>query len=120
MSACVEPGALSGISSRRVLETRVHVTDCRTAAEQILAWARAGRPGYVCAATVHMLMEAHDTPEFRRVLEEASLVTADGMPVAWALRLLGTPGAQRVCGPDLMQELCALAARTEVPIGLYG
>jgi N-acetylglucosaminyldiphosphoundecaprenol N-acetyl-beta-D-mannosaminyltransferase len=35
----------------------------------------------------------------------ANLATPDGMPVVWALRLLGQR-AERVYGPDLMQAVC--------------
>src|SRR5262249_15582986 len=38
----------------------------------------------------------------------------------WALHALGHPRATRLYGPDLMAEFCARAARTGVPIYLYG
>ncbi|MBI4872138.1 MAG: WecB/TagA/CpsF family glycosyltransferase [Candidatus Riflebacteria bacterium] len=108
------------IESRRVLATRVDAVDYDAASRAILQRARSGEPAYVCVATVHMLMEAHDSPEFQGVLERASLVTADGVPVVWALRLLGAQGATRVCGPELMPLLCGRAAAEDLPIGLFG
>jgi N-acetylglucosaminyldiphosphoundecaprenol N-acetyl-beta-D-mannosaminyltransferase len=50
----------------------------------------------------------------------ADLVTADGMPLAWALRLLGVRAAPRVYGPRLMLALCAGAARAGIPVALFG
>ncbi len=54
-------------------------------------------------------------------LNQFDLVTADGQPVRWALRLLhGVNLPERVYGPTLMQRLCAEAAREGFPIFLYG
>ncbi len=110
----------TALASARVVGMRIDATTCEDATARMLAWASAGKPAYVCTATVQMVMEAHDHPEFRPVVEEADLVTADGMPLAWAQRLLGVPHATRVCGPELMPSLCAAAAAAGVPVGLYG
>jgi N-acetylglucosaminyldiphosphoundecaprenol N-acetyl-beta-D-mannosaminyltransferase len=67
-----------------------------------------------------MIMEAYDDPTFAEVVDGADLVTPDGVPLVWALRLLGVEGATRVYGPDLMRVLCEMAARESLPIGLYG
>ena len=42
---------------------------------------------------------------FRDAFRVASLVTADGMPLVWASRLLGTPLPERVAGSDLVEDL---------------
>jgi N-acetylglucosaminyldiphosphoundecaprenol N-acetyl-beta-D-mannosaminyltransferase len=50
----------------------------------------------------------------------AGLLVPDGIGVVWAARLLGDVRMTRVTGADLMQELCALAARRSYPVYLYG
>jgi N-acetylglucosaminyldiphosphoundecaprenol N-acetyl-beta-D-mannosaminyltransferase len=67
-----------------------------------------------------MAMEAHDDLRLQRILNEADLITPDGMPLVWALKLLGIRQATRVYGPDLTLHICRAAAEKEVPIGLYG
>jgi N-acetylglucosaminyldiphosphoundecaprenol N-acetyl-beta-D-mannosaminyltransferase len=67
-----------------------------------------------------MLMEAHDSPAFRHTLNRADLLTPDGMPLVWALRMLGVRSAERVYGPELTLRVCAAARDRRVPIGLYG
>lgn len=74
----------------------------------------------VCHGNVHMVMTAHDEPEFARVVEGADLVTHDGMPLVWAMRFLGHTGVERVYGPHLMLFVCQAAAKRGIPIGLYG
>jgi len=65
-------------------------------------------------------MESFDSPDFRRVLLEADLVTPDGMPVVWSLRLTGDRRATRVYGPDLTLLILEAAAREGLPVGFYG
>ena len=43
-------------------------------------------------------------PELAKVLRRAELVVADGMPLVWLSRLLGTPLPERVAGADLVTE----------------
>lgn len=66
------------------------------------------------------LVEASEDPEFKRVLEEADIVNADGMSVVWASRLLGTPVPERVTGIDTIPYLLRLSAERGWPIYLLG
>ena len=106
--------------SRRILGMRVDATTYADAARAILDMAESGRGGMTCVATVHMVMEAFDAPDFQRLVNAADLVTSDGVPLVWALRWLGIPRAQRVYGPDLTPVVCREAARRGVPVGFYG
>ena len=111
---------MRSLPSRRVLGMRVDATPYEDASRRVLRWAREGRSGYVCVATVHMTMEAFDSPAFRQVVNGADLVTPDGRPLVWALRGLGVRGASQVRGTDLTTHVVERAARENVPIGLYG
>ena len=105
---------------RDILNMHVDVTSYADAAGRVLDWAAEGSSRYVCAANVHMVMESHDDPAFQKVVNGADLVTPDGVPLVWALKLLGVSDATRVYGPDLTLHVCELAAKRKVPIGLYG
>ncbi|HSK37209.1 MAG TPA: WecB/TagA/CpsF family glycosyltransferase, partial [Actinomycetota bacterium] len=80
----------------------------------------AGESRYVCVATVNNLIEGVDDPGYNALMEQADLVTPDGMPLVWGLRLLGVRDASRVYGPDLTPLVCEAAARRGVPVGFYG
>jgi N-acetylglucosaminyldiphosphoundecaprenol N-acetyl-beta-D-mannosaminyltransferase len=108
------------LQSRRILRTRVDATSYRHATGQVLDWAAAGESRYVCVATVNNLIEGCDDPGYNALMEAADLVTPDGMPLVWGLRLLGVPDASRVYGPDLTPLVCEEAARRVVPVGFYG
>jgi N-acetylglucosaminyldiphosphoundecaprenol N-acetyl-beta-D-mannosaminyltransferase len=114
-------GALSvEVPTRRVLGMRVDATSYQHATAEILRWGGLGESGYVCIATVNNVIEAYDDPAYRQVMDGADLVTPDGVPLVWALRLLGVDGATRVYGPDLTPILCERAAALGVPVGFYG
>jgi N-acetylglucosaminyldiphosphoundecaprenol N-acetyl-beta-D-mannosaminyltransferase len=108
------------LASRHVLGMRVDATSYEDASRRAVRWAREGRSAYVCVATVHMTMETFDSAAFRRVVNEADLVTPDGRPLVWALKSLGVKGASQVRGTDLTTRVAELAALESVPIGLYG
>jgi len=52
----------------------------------------------------------HDA-ELRRILQEADMATADGMPLVWSARLLGVPIEGRVTGADMVPALAERAAQ---------
>jgi N-acetylglucosaminyldiphosphoundecaprenol N-acetyl-beta-D-mannosaminyltransferase len=92
--------------------------------EQVMDWMEAmiaaGERGYVTAAAVNLVMSAREEPATLAATLGATLAVPDGMPLVWALRLLGHRRATRVYGPDLMAGFCARAARVGTPIYLYG
>jgi N-acetylglucosaminyldiphosphoundecaprenol N-acetyl-beta-D-mannosaminyltransferase len=69
-------------------------------------WIADRAPTYVCATTVHGIMESQFSEELRQIHNNAGLVTPDGMPLVWLTRLQGYAHVQRVYGPDLMLALC--------------
>ena len=108
------------VAAHRILGMRVDATSYSHAAQQILRWARRAESRYVCVATVNNVIEAYDDPAYGAIMEAADLVTPDGMPLVWGLRLLGVAGATRVYGPDLTPVVCRLAAENGIPVGFYG
>lgn len=120
MSQSIANPAENVLEARHVLGMRVDATSYSDAIGRILAWSEQAESRYVCVSTVHMVMEAYDDPGFQRIVNGADLVTSDGMPLVWALRLLGVPHATRVYGPDLTPLLCEAAAGLGIPVGFYG
>ena len=99
---------------------RVDATSYYASAQQVVNWARRRESRYVCVANVHVLMEAYDSDRFRKVVNQADLVTPDGMPLVWMMRARGVQNQQRVYGPTLMLRILESAARENIPVGFYG
>ena len=108
------------MDSRFTLGMRVDNTTYDDATRRIIDWARGGESRYVCVATVHMVMESHDSDRFRGFVNGADLVTADGMPLVWSLRAQGMREASRVYGPHLTESVVRAAEREHLPVGFYG
>jgi N-acetylglucosaminyldiphosphoundecaprenol N-acetyl-beta-D-mannosaminyltransferase len=108
------------MTTSAVLGMRVNVTTYAGATSTIRDWASEGTSKYVCIASVNNVMESYDSPQFQRVMNEADLVTPDGMPVVWGLRLLGNKNATRVYGPDLTPVLLEMAESSGLPVAFYG
>lgn len=103
-----------------VIDINVSETSYEDATRQIQYWAQAGESRVVYATSVHGTMEAHDVIEFRDILNRADLITPDGTPLVWMLRLKGVRNQQRVYGPTLMLHVLEMAAREKIAIGFYG
>ena len=110
----------SGLQSRYILGMRVDATSYGDAAMRVARWAKAGESRFVCIASVNNVMEAHDDHEFLSIMNDADLVTPDGMPLVWGLRRLGLPHASRVYGPDLTPAVLTKASEEGIPVGFYG
>ncbi len=110
----------STIRSEHIVSIDVNAMDYETGVEYVVDRLRFGKGGYTCLANVHMVMEAHDDPTFAGVVNGASLVASDGMPLLWMLRRLGHAYAKRVYGPTFTLHLCARAEEEDLPIALYG
>lgn len=65
-------------------------------------------------------MEAQRDSEFRGILDQALLVTPDGMPTVWVGRLQGHSQMRRVFGPDLMLAVCHASVKVGFTHFLYG
>ena len=119
----VRDGARLCSKDARILGMRVDHVEFDTATALISDWAAAapGSGRVVCAANVHMAMEAHDDPGFRAIVNAADLVVPDGVPMVWAQRALGLPQQRRVrVTPDLLLELFAICEARGIRLGLYG
>ncbi len=66
------------------------------------------------------IMAARHDPEFRHILNTASLAVPDGFGLHFAARRQGQRIAERITGVDLMSEIAALAAREGGRVFLLG
>jgi N-acetylglucosaminyldiphosphoundecaprenol N-acetyl-beta-D-mannosaminyltransferase len=107
-------------NEKKILGLHVDTTTYQDVTKEIMNWAINGENRYVCVANVHMVMEAYDDATLRKVVNQADLVTPDGMPLVWMLRRLGHPLEDRVYGPTLTLRVLEAAARQGIPVGFYG
>ena len=81
---------------------------------------RDGRPSFFITAPTHYAMLTEEEPDLRTINDRAAFIVADGKPLVWASRMLGTPLPERVAGSDLIFHLCEEAARQGFRVFLLG
>jgi len=67
-------------------------------------------PHQIVVVNVAKLVKAKADRKLRRIINEADLVGADGVPLVWLSKLLRDPIPSRVNGTDLMEKLVERAA----------
>jgi N-acetylglucosaminyldiphosphoundecaprenol N-acetyl-beta-D-mannosaminyltransferase len=92
----------------------------RWIASELRSPSRQTRPLLVMGPNAHIVTTAQRSPEFRTALAAADLCVADGISILLAGLMLGQPIPERVTGGDLMEQLCALAARENLSVFFLG
>lgn len=92
------------------------------AVETILTLASSEASYYVVTPNVDhiVLLEDESLLEFKKSYDEADVVLADGMPIVWASKILGSPLKAKVSGSDITPALCKMASVTGHKIFLLG
>lgn len=87
---------------------------------QVEAAVRGGPRIQIVPGNVDFVMKARRDPAFKALLNQLSLIVADGVPITWAAALLGTPLARRVSGTDLVWRCAEISAKTGAAVALIG
>lgn len=88
--------------------------------QQIMQWASEKKPSMICVANVHMFIEAQRDTGFLKLVQGADMVTPDGKPLCWALKLLYGTRQQRVAGMDLLPDLLERMGNDAMSVYFYG
>lgn len=114
-------------ATRRRLRRRVRVAgvaiDPMTEGEvvdHVVAALKRGEGGHLVTPNIDISRIVARDERARGFVEGADLAVADGMPLVWAARLLGTPLPGRVAGADLIWSLSEAAAFYRHPVYLLG
>ena len=75
---------------------------------------------YICISNVHSCIESFKDNKFKKAHNSANLALADGRPIFWALRLLGSKNAKHLPGYYVTEKLCELAHQKKLSVGFYG
>lgn len=86
----------------------------------IEAAVEAGARLRIVPGNVDTVMKARSSADYRKLMDDASLVIADGVPIVWAASLLGVPLKGRVSGTDLVWHTAGISARLQAPVALIG
>ena len=108
------------MNKKKIIYSMVSTGSYHSFVEEIIKLGKGKVSEYVCIANVHMLIEAFWDSSFNQVLNRASIVTPDGMPLAKGIGLLYSTRQARVAGMDLMADLMNACEYEKLSIFLYG
>lgn len=80
----------------------------------------AGQRGWLCTVNVAISMMMRSNKRLQKFVEKAGIVVADGQPIVWCASWFGQRLPERVTGVDLVDAICARAARMGKGIYLLG
>lgn len=75
---------------------------------------------FVVTANPEIVMKAREDEQYKKVIDQATYITADGIGVVKAAQLLNKPIPERVTGYDTTLDLLALAQEKQYSIYLLG
>jgi len=90
------------------------------AADRVLDWTAERQSRIVVTPNVDHVVMISERPELRSIYAEADLVLADGQPLIWAARALGTPLPERVAGSDLFPALLGRSNGRKLRVFVFG
>ncbi len=100
-----------GFNRINVLGVGISAVEPQGVVGLMVDWIESRQPHFTCVCAVHLVMECQHDPILREMVNRASLIVPDGMPLVWLARLSGQPHVRRVYGPDLMLSFCQRAAQ---------
>jgi len=116
-TAAADDGSGATVDVLSVPVSRLTAEDVLGRIEEFIA---ASSPHMIVTSDTSAIVHAQDDPEFMEIMRQADLVTPDGAGIVWAAKLLNLPIAERVAGCDLVESICALAARRGYSVYLLG
>ncbi len=101
-------------------DLRISVVNMDQAVAQIEQFIQSRQPHMVVTSDASAIVRSRDDHELHRIINEADLVTPDGIGVIWSARFLDLPLYERVSGVDLALRLADLSARKGYSMFLFG
>jgi N-acetylglucosaminyldiphosphoundecaprenol N-acetyl-beta-D-mannosaminyltransferase len=103
-----------------ILGCKLDVLDANEAAARIMTFAREGAGAQVVTLGTEMVVHAQKDERFRDVVNASALSLCDTVGVLSIARRRGANLHERVTGIELVERLCAQAAREELPVYFLG
>ena len=104
-----------------ILGCRLDAIDAREATARILAFARdPAAHAQVVTLGTEMVVYAQNDERFRRVVNACALSLCDTVGLLAVARKRGAELDERVTGVELLDDVCAAAARERLPVYFFG
>ncbi len=103
-----------------ILGVHIHKCTMAEAEDRVMGFLSEDRPHMVFTPNSEIIMVARKNPVFLDILNRADLLTADGIGVVYASKILKDPLSERVAGFDLATRLLSRAAESGHTVYFFG
>lgn len=103
-----------------ILGVNVNVTNMTETIKYIEENLEKAKGNYICVSNVYTTVMAYENENYRRIQNEAFMTLPDGKPLSIVSKLKGFKEAERVTGPDLMEEIFKLSEKKGYTHYFYG
>lgn len=104
----------------RILNVRISAIDMNDACLAVEDAILKRQKKYICVCPVSTIMECKRDKKALASVNSADLATPDGMAIVWIGKILGYKNIRRVYGPELMEKVCVISAKSGYKNYLYG
>ena len=108
------------MNAQYILGCRLDLIEADEAAEQIMRFAAAGSGAQVVTLGTEMVVHARRDEAFRDIVNSSALSLCDTVGLLYVARRRGATLRERVTGIGLIERICSIAARTDVPVYFLG
>lgn len=103
-----------------ILGVKVDMVNIAEAADKIMGFFNEDRLHTVFTPNSEIIMAAYRDPEFCAMLNESDLLTADGIGVVYASKILKKPISERAAGYDIARKVLEKLNYTDHKLFLFG
>ena len=108
------------MDSLEILGCRLDVLDKSEATDRIMHFVRERTGAQIVTLGTEMVVYAQNDPAFREVVNHSALSLCDTVGLLQAARRRGAALRERVTGVELVEHLCAIAAREKISVFFLG
>jgi N-acetylglucosaminyldiphosphoundecaprenol N-acetyl-beta-D-mannosaminyltransferase len=111
---------LSKVKQAAIINFSINTGGYQFFIDEITGLAKQRLSSAVYFANVHMYIEAYKNENFNTLITKADIVTPDGKPLVWVLKLLYGIKQDRVAGMDVLPDLLSRMEEENLPVYFYG
>lgn len=104
----------------KVLGIKIDKYNYEEVLEKIEGFVISKKPHQIITANAEIVYRGHKDSELKKLINEADIVTPDGIGVVKAAQLLEDPVAEKVAGVELSEKICKLSGEKKWNIYFLG
>ncbi|MBI2259915.1 MAG: WecB/TagA/CpsF family glycosyltransferase [Flavobacteriia bacterium] len=107
------------LSYKKVISLNISTGSRQDFINEIILLAKS-KSSYVCFTNVHMTVEAYDDVDFAKCVNNADIVSPDGMPLTKCIKLLYNTKQDRIAATDIIPDILKNAEQNHLTVYFYG